>query len=336
MGDLPPDFGPGHPDWNVPSKRQRWNLSQNKEANLANLEKKKKLLVRPVSTEDKILDLEKKKQLLSRPVSPMVESPKLSFCITTMVSEEYQWYIPLFIDRIRKEYPEYSVKVILRGKNDLIGHSELWNRIEPYIYIDKDDPHPTDGLFTAAYRFLAGQTYYMDYDYILMTDVDILVKRESPGILEKHLEAMKIRKLTYYNNYVIDDRLGKKMMPGVHFMSRAWWEKTTGIRKLFLKNLLESEEIQKGADEKLLYWIVLESGVEISDVKYDLFANHGIHLGEYRKQLSSRFPIEIDAITQKYIEKLYEDDEFMFLVEKCGSQLPEILEMFSIFKRAVK
>jgi len=113
-------------------------------------------------------------------------------------------------------------------------------------------------------------------------------------------------------------------------------KKTTGIRKKWLKVCSELAELKKGFDERILYSIVLESDVGISDVKYDLFADHGIHLGKYRKELLSRFTIEVDAIDQKYIEKLYEDDEFMFLVEKCGSQLPEILEMFSIFKNTVK
>jgi len=91
MSELPPDFGPDHPDWNMPSKKNRYFL------------------------EKRYKTLEKKTALLTDEYVPPPKPPKV--CISTTVSGPYQWYVPLFLDRILKEYPEYDPIIILRGEN---------------------------------------------------------------------------------------------------------------------------------------------------------------------------------------------------------------------------
>ena len=90
--------------------------------------------------------------------------------------------------------------------------------------------------------------------------------------------------------------------------------------------------VPEQTDEKMLGRIVIDSGLRKPPTTQNLWTIHGIHLGYYRRKLNRRNTIQADATHQEYAARLYADDDFMDLVNRCGQELPEISEIFDILR----
>lgn len=247
-------------------------------------------------------------------------------CITTIVSGDYQWYIPLFLDRIYKEYGEYDVKVFVRGAIDL-----------PKKYC-KDvmrfpsalDKCPKNGLFTAAMRFLVCEEELRDYDYVYIADVDAIIMREERMLVDQHMAFLRMNKLWCYNNYLV----GATRCPGTHFVTKEWWDVTRESRHTELRKLEKKRKIYKDYDEEMLYRIIKESKLSLPPNAPNLWAHHGIHLGSIRDRVNAKekhYP-QPNAFEQLYMKKLLEDDEFMEIVKECSKHIPMLVDIFDKYR----
>jgi hypothetical protein len=250
-------------------------------------------------------------------------------CITTMVSGAYQWYIPLFAYRMRKAYPEYDFRVMIRGDIDPAITADI-DCVRAY-YADT----PLDGYRTAALRFLIGESVLAEYDYVLFTDIDMMFMRETPNIVDQHMLDLRRSGLECYSNYVsshIDD--GRPRLPGVHFITKDWWDRTRPVREKYLETISSPEtSVPWYYDEVMLADIVKQSGLPIQDKNLNLWAHHGVHLGDYRRAIEERRQHQrVDAFQQSCIIDMLKDTEFMDIVVRCSGHYPIIGSIFDMLK----
>lgn len=230
-----------------------------------------------------------------------------NFCIATIVSGLYEWYIPLFVDRITKEYPEYPVKIFNRNKEDLFYWLE----------------YSLSGATTAALRFVEMEEQLMEYDYVLITDIDVMIMREEPTLLERRLHRMRKYGLNCYDNHISVINGDNSKMPGMHFVTKDWWDKTRKARREYAE-ILKNHIIQKDFDELMLYQIIKKSGLPIQDKKPMAGTEHGWHLGAYRNNPSRLTRQPLPGYVSNYVNKLRSDKEFIRLMEESSKHLKEL------------
>ena len=340
---LPHGFGPGHQDWNVPSRRQRY------EGIMDNLRKKMIEAVtsktgQKIPTESVAIRESKPKEVKIHDLTEL-EFSKLppskqqqhylkmhdtgKLCITTMVSGPYQWYIPLFLDRCRKELPEYDVSIVFRGKID--DSLRL-----PEVTVVEDDDFPLAPFNTAALRFATDFHLKDSYDFVLITDIDMMMYREERTIIDQHMLDLRLHHLECYSNYVSSHTETPwgvmPRLPGVHFVTRDWWERTKAARE-FYRGKLKEEIKEYWYDEVMLADIALRSDLFLNDKDVNLWCHHGIHLGDYRNCVfSNQMHYRPPAHDLTAISKMVEDSEFMAKVEASSKYLPMIGQIFKMIK----
>jgi hypothetical protein len=280
---LPKGFGPGHPDWMQPSKRQKYMLMMEYKAGTRFDGK---------------------------------------FCVMTIFSGNYQWYAPLFIDRVKKELPTADCRVYVRGTNELPGYHPCIFRIE--------DDLSKDGYTTAALRFLYSDKALEEYNYCLITDVDMLLKAETPSIVGQHMRSIKKRGTVCYDNWLSSEPFSVPAMPGVHFVTQEWWAKTKMVRAKHLE-LLGNIDANKGFDERLLGQIIIDSQIPMPPREPILWAHHGIHLGQYRVAIEAKHDMPSLGNNSDYAQKLLKDQNFIELVRESGEKIPTLKKTFEWF-----
>ena len=244
--------------------------------------------------------------------------PKL--CIATVVSGEYLWYIPLFNYCLKKAYPEYDILIYIEEYSELPPEYRENCGTAPWVF--KSD----NGYRTATKRFLL-MDELKEYEYVLITDIDIMHFAETPKILEYHLSNMAKYGTECYDNYISADG----QMPGVHFVTKDWWDKTKDIRKKYLFNL---GTCVKDDDEKLLYSIVSKSGLPMPE-RRGSGGYHGLHLGRFRDKNFKYMEGTVGAKESQMLKTLLLDAEFMELVEMAGKHSPIIKGVFALIKKLI-
>ncbi len=284
---LPPGFCRDHREWSIPSRRARyWKMVDDSSGG------------RGDST----------------------------FAITTMVSGDYQWYVPLFLDRCRKEVPSAVPMVYVRGSLEL---GEPWSKMVKAV----DDHMPISGLVTAAARFLWSDQELESFDYVLITDADLMLMAEQPSYVDQHVSSMRANETGCYDNYEVADPK-EPCLIGIHFVQQKWWDTTRDSRARH-SELLKTDVTYKGYDERLLAQIAYESGLPRATRIPQMWNHHGLHLGLYRDMLlrhESRYDPP-EAKLGSYMRKLLDDSEFMSLVQDCGKHIPTLCPTFEYFTR---
>ncbi|HUT64423.1 MAG TPA: hypothetical protein VMZ04_10765 [Anaerolineae bacterium] len=129
----------------------------------------------------------------------------MSLCITTVVSaDDYQTYIPIFIYTVKRAYPEYYVKIFLRGKlNALIrGVLEDMKKLKycdpGWEVLEKRFMNfPKRTSICNTLRHLLPEEEFKRFDYLYITDIDFIVFRHSPTLLEYLSSRIKKTKQPY-------------------------------------------------------------------------------------------------------------------------------------------
>jgi hypothetical protein len=176
--------------------------------------------------------------------------------IYTIAGGKYEAFKPLFEFMVKQAYPEYDVLVETTngiGKSGTVG--------------------------MASERFLRTPPDIDKYDFTLITDVDMLIIRENPKVVEQNMMWMEINGTVCYNNWLISTN----QVPGVHFVTKAWWSTTEDARKREFKALEErNEPVPYFYDELMLYRIITESGLPGPKSLPQPWMHHGLHLGACR------------------------------------------------------
>ena len=184
--------------------------------------------------------------------------------ISMFVSGKYKYYVPMFELFLDAAYPEYDF---------IIDH-----------VICSDDA-----------KFLRWRKLYFNYaifKYIYIGDIDILIMRDTPTLLEKHLAICEKQGLPFSNTCGIDDPATRgRRVTGLHFFinNGSYLDKMRGAAlRLNYTGISYNEKLKRLDNQKYLYNLLRAAGYEIPNHKE--FYYDGLHLGH------SRVPGRWDAL----------------------------------------
>lgn len=210
---------------------------------------------------------------------------KNRLCISTVVDEKYMAYIPLFVYCCHKAYPDYFIRIFT--------HGQMPSHIIAALNMQPDTHEITEGLFEGwahseyapiSWRFIIPPRYYSEFEYIYITDIDMMLMPEKIELLHYHLNEMGESGLCYSNSVRNSKHWkGGQSLTGLHFISQEWFEKTEEVRKEYYL-LLKTGKLgsKREFDGHMLWRMVKESKIGMCK-KYPLVGrHHGIHLGTFR------------------------------------------------------
>lgn len=240
--------------------------------------------------------------------------------ISTVVDEKYQYYIPLFVLCLARDYPKYDIKIFTHGK--------ISANVKEALKVAGGNCMLVKGVFDGwikykyspiSWRFLVPPKHYKGYDYVYITDIDMMIIKEKVGLLKFHKMEMKTTGLCYSNSLRNAKHWkGTRSLTGLHFFNRAWPKKTEKARKYYAKLVKSGARGEKREyDGSLLYKMAKKSGLGIPGKKPLVKRHHGIHLGGNYRLFSSKYKIAKRINRQKCKKwiKLKATDEFKKIYE---------------------
>jgi hypothetical protein len=255
-------------------------------------------------------------------------------CITTVVDSRYMEYAPLFAYCVKKVYPSYRVILVLRDNcpYDLPGVEtvRLFDTFPRYPYI------------SIALRFVVPPDVYREFDYVYITDIDMMIMPERIAIDDFHLGEMVVTNLSYSNSLRnIHHYAGFESLTGLHFATKKWFAQTDEQRGFYYQ-YLESGTlgVYREYDGVMLYRMCKKSGLGLPK-KYKLKKrHHGIHLGNFRlfntkEQWADRVPIEYRSQWTQWMS----DPAFAAMVQtsrRCNPMVNEQIGLLEDFIRNPK
>lgn len=209
----------------------------------------------------------------------------MKLCLTTVVDRYYAPYIPMFVWCARKAYPDYHVRIYVRGKYPPVKGAEI---IENAF-----SGYPDCGNNTIALRFVLPPADFEGFDYIYITDIDMMLMKESvcgtgfATLADFHLAEMAKTGLCYSNSIRNSKHWkGVESLSGLHFCRNDWFEAVERSAMGF-RDYLKQVEVRREYDGHMLYMMVKDAGLGLPG-KYRLVKrHHGIHMGNFR--LFSRY-----------------------------------------------
>lgn len=248
----------------------------------------------------------------------------MTLCISTVVDKEYMAYLPLFVHCCNKVYPNYHIRLFMRDPcpYDL----KSWKL--KYELIPMFEDYPRYKYASIALRFAIDKKYYADFDYIYITDIDMMIMRESRDIEYFHVMEMQQTGLCYSNSLRNANHYeGTLSLTGLHFATKKWFLKTNNIveeyRILFEKGIIG---LYREYDGVMLYRIVTRSGLMLP-LKYKLASrHHGIHLGNFRLFPNDRTKLEIRIPTDYQVQWMHNLDNKIFkdIISTCRKDNDEL------------
>src|SRR5699024_6131767 len=239
----------------------------------------------------------------------------MGMCVAVYVFGKYTRYIPYYIYSVLKSYPSYYVKVyskdsLSENENkslDLIRNqlSSNFEVIESYLdeYVNLKKPSKMVGGVATTFRFLIPHKEFKDFKYVYIGDVDFLIIRETPSLLEGHKQHVNKIGVPYSNAI----RSNSKRLTGLHFIKvKEYFTKMDSLIKEYLKdpNLFLKEVKNFKHDEEFLYKLV-EKGIGFGKIrKHHFRPPHGFHVGVARKGDENERKRKVDRyMKQKQLTK---------------------------------
>jgi hypothetical protein len=206
--------------------------------------------------------------------------------IAVYVFGDYLKYVPYFVYGVNRSYPEYTVKIFVRERL-----TKEQKGMIPCEVIDGFDPVPQMGNIAGGFhkivRWLIPYKYFKGFDYAYIGDVDMLLVREDPTLLEGHLKHMQQTGLCFSNQI----RKGTTRLTGLHFFDVERYFAGMDVIDRCLKDTRYLVRLVWGCDrnEHFLYRLVKE-GVGFGSMEKHITAggdmdyrpHHGAHIGLMR------------------------------------------------------
>lgn len=268
-------------------------------------------------------------------ISPASQYVANSLCVTAIIDETYEKYLPFFLYTHFRANPFYKVKIFHRKKltsavrdvcDKYIKHK--WGLVE-----DVFPEYSQYGRATAALRFLVPAEHFKDVEYVFFTDIDFLwyldagtkdfgavhynlMKQPHGG---KCYENFAVKCVRVTGKHSMGYRNGKTQtdgtqpvfgfrMPGVHFVSKEWFLATASARKEELQKLLPIPKPGYEYDEKMLYDIHKNAGLPITQKGHENWRWHAFHLGQFRNMRGSVCLTQGDYT---FLKQLYKEQSFI-------------------------
>lgn len=198
------------------------------------------------------------------------QPPQGKTLIYAVVQGDYEFFGPLFKSTAKAAFPECDVQV------NLLADFSHW--------LNPLGEHSWPKRMASAFRFTNMPMDVEKYDYILITDVDIVFAPEKQSIAKTHLQWMETNGTKCYDNWL----LAHEQCPGVHFVTKEWWAATAEARKKEEAILRTMSEIPYFYDEKMLFRIIRDSGLPLPGRLPHPWSEHGLHLGACRNFAKQR------------------------------------------------
>ncbi|MBU9713314.1 hypothetical protein [Evansella tamaricis] len=178
------------------------------------------------------------------------------------------------------------------------------------------------------------QKEFKHFEHVYIGDVDFLIVKEKPSLLEAHLNHCNKIGLPYSNKI----RPNTRRMTGLHFYkTKEYYEKLSSTIDFYLSHphKLEKKILEYGRNEIFLYELLKEKFGIGKIKKYPFRPHHGFHLGILRnRNHSKKFNDYINRNRSLHYSELknlllsyYEDPIF----KKIMNQLP-IKEVTLLYK----
>lgn len=238
-----------------------------------------------------------------------------NICITTVVDERYMDYTPMFVWCCRQVYKSnYDIKIFVRDACPYKVDAELVPLFEDF---------PKYAYNTIALRFIVPPEHYEVYEYVYVTDIDMLIMPERIALDEFHRGEMVTTGLSYSNSLRnIHHYAGFQSLSGLHFAAQRWFDETEAERRRYWSLLRDGlVGLYREYDGVMLYRMCERSGLKLPQ-KYKLKKrHHGIHLGNFRlfdskEKWADRIPIDYRTQWQEWCR----DSEFAGILAECRSK----------------
>ncbi len=230
--------------------------------------------------------------------------------------EKYIDFVPFFIFGAQQSYPEYFVKIFISGQmNDQQRKALSLVKGENYIIVENFFDNEAKTIQAGieiknsgkkVLRWLIPYRELKEFDYAYMGDVDFLLFKETPSLLQAHIRHLKQIGLPFSNAI----RKDSSRLTGLHFIHVAsYYEKMDTIISEYLLNkskIRVAAKKHEKDDEEFLYKIIKQGigfgGIEekiIQGGEYFYRPHHGSHLGVLRgeKMVKMRAPEYINHPT---------------------------------------
>jgi len=226
-----------------------------------------------------------------------------------------------------------KILIYTAANGHYVDYSQIWEYCIRYSYPDYDckcevltlsSKQPT--YYSACYRLITRPSN--DYDYIYVTDVDMLILPEEPSLSEFHIAEMEAEKLCYSNTPRKKEVMGPRRLTGLHFASQEWYDKTQEQRDYYL-HAISGGLIGHGRfdDELMLMKICTESHLPIPGRKHLISRHHGIHLGTIRayinhsrQQMRRQLLMRINRHQAAQWVEIADQPEFKIIVRNMGNK----------------
>lgn len=247
--------------------------------------------------------------------------------IFTMCDNAYAWYAPLFLYSLKMSYPEYDALIVVNGEED----KELLKLCAPFGASIRHETILSDvkhaGWTTAALRFVYPEDICSGYEWVLITDIDMLIYKETMNIVDQHMMHLVTDGTEVYENWISQYHGSNPRCPGVHFAKKEWFDRTKEAQATELDAL----KTMGGADvycydELLIGRIIQKCGLRLPPQNAKLWRHHGVHIGDWRLNIARKTLPFPNVWEKMHIKKLLEDSLFIQMAKECGKRIPLILE----------
>lgn len=241
-------------------------------------------------------------------------------CITAIVDDKMLHLIPLFLYTAIKAYPDIDVLIFTRCTippslkmqvDQYVGYGYFDSRVR---VIDAElAEYSQDTNVMKALRFIELEKHLECYEYVLFTDIDMLFINDG-DIIKAHRQQLEKDKTEVYENWLtIHD--GARRLSGVHFITKAWWNRTKAAREAIAQELKCDTAVGWDGDEKVLLSIVERSGLPVSPQEKRIWRHHAIHLGDIVYALRNGKPYTFTALHSEQLAGYLRDPHFCAIVK---------------------
>jgi hypothetical protein len=220
--------------------------------------------------------------------------------IFTVAEGRYQHYADMWELALEKAYPEYERHLLTLDTNPKLPR-----------------------YYGACIRFLFDHEKFSG-KYLYITDIDMMIVRESPSLLDFHVKELEETGLSYSNTQRGSEVQGFNRLTGLHFITPDYWEPTFNIRAREYNKLCRGEIGNSPIDDELMLMrIVKDSGLPMVPPRRNLIErHHGLHLGTVRAHEHESHQKLRQSITMRVSrEKAAQWQEVV-----CSSEYSKILE----------
>lgn len=256
-------------------------------------------------------------------------------CIFTVCDSVDQWFVPMFLFCLKKEYPEYRPVVLVRGEIDP-DMDRLC--VDTDVRQLENDEYPSGELVTSVLRYLIEDETVKSFPYVLITDFDRLIFRESPSLFDQHKRAMESDGTQVYENWLLSQSSGP-ILQSTHFVTQEWWKKVADVLSQMREQLKQDGEKLLGplsfpGGGLALGKVIQKAELPFPNPAAKLWRSHGIKMKVWGNiQLKN---LRMNVFEKALVQRLMKDSVFLTIAERCAKSSPEVKEMMRKWRVVIK